>query len=255
MANARTYRVDPNVFLPTNESGAAQSPVNPSAAVWPKILAAVNQQSGGYELLDTTAASLDLTVYESRLSVSGTMAFTLPNGTFIGQKKRVRCIAAASTPACTLTVTTPETATGFACASTFFFDTLGQEIEFEWTENSKWRAIYVKRAGGTADNVVVGTTVLTGKNLWQLYALSVTGTVVSATTKGIPNGSAPGERIVIGNSTAATTPVGSIAITARSIVGGAVADLQAIGATADTAVCEWDGQKWQILTSTGITLA
>lgn len=199
------------------------------------------------------ACSLDRLITE--LTVSGTKAYTLAAPTRTGQRKIVRCVSAASTPIGTLTVSSPDDVTGFVCASTFVFDTAGQELEFEATAALKWRCVRKKRAGGTADNVVVGTTVLTGYSMWELYALSVTGTVVSSTTKGIPNGSAVGERIVIGNSTAASTPVGSITITARSIIGGAVADLQAIGATTDTAVCEWDGQKWQILYSTGITLA
>jgi len=201
-----------------------------------------------------TTGDLSVSKTVTHLSVTGTKSYTLPDGTKAGQTKRVVCTVAASTPAGTLTVTTPETTAGLACASTFFFDTVGQAIDFVWT-GSKWRALRVQRAGGTADNVVVGTTVLTGKNLWQLYALSVTGTVVSNSTKGIPDGSAPGERIVIGCSTAASTPVGSITIAGRSIVGGAIADLQAIGATTDTAVFEWDGTKWQELYSTGITKA
>lgn len=256
MANSKTYYNDPSAFLVSAQDGTAESPADRTAGTWTKMQATLNRAGGaGYEIVDTTGATLAVDVYESRLAVTGTDAHTLPDGTYVGQRKLVRCISAASTPACTLTVTTPETETGSACAGTFFFDTAGQAVEFEWTANSKWRAVKVDRAGGTADNVVVGTTVLTGKNLWQLYALSVTGTVVSDSTKGIPNGSAPGERIVIGCSTAASIPVGSITITARSIVAGAVADLQAIGATTDTAVCEWDGQKWQILYSTGITLA
>lgn len=203
----------------------------------------------------TASGACSLTVETTQLSISGTKAYTLAAPTYAGQKKRIMCIAAADTPAGTLTVSSPDTTTGYVCSDTFFFDTAGQGVEFVATTGLLWRAVRVMRAGGTANNVVVGTTVLTGKNLWQLYALSVDGTVVSATTKGIPNGSAVGERIVIGCSNAANSPIGSITITARSIVGGAVVDLQAIGAAGDTAVLEWDGQKWQILYSTGITLA
>lgn len=215
---------------------------------------ALRRQMGGAETL-SAAGALSLNCYESNLVISGTMAFTLAAPTVEGQRKRVSAFSVASTPAATLTVSSPDDTAGFVLSSTFFFDTAGQAIELVATAALKWRATRVQRAGGTADNVVVGTTVLTGKNLWQLYALSVTGTVVSATTKGIPAGNAAGERIVIGCSTAASTPIGSITITGRSIIGGAVADLQAIGATSDVAVCEWDGQKWQILYSTGITLA
>lgn len=206
------------------------------------------------DALDAPGAC-DLDILVTELSISGTDAFTLAAPTRTGQRKIIRCVAAASIPVGTLTVSSPDDTTGFVCESTFVFDTVGQELTFEATAALKWRCVGKKRAGGTADNVVVGTTVLTGKSMWQLYALSVTGTAVSDSTKKIPNGSCVGERIVIGCSTAASIPVGSILITGRSIIGGAVADLQAIGATSDTAVCEWDGQKWQILYSTGITLA
>jgi hypothetical protein len=261
MANARTYRVDPNVFLATAEAGAAQSPADRAATAWTKLLAQANQTPTAYEVLDTTATTLDLTVYESRLSVSGTMAFTLGDGTIIGQKKRVRCIAAASTPAATLTVTTPETATGFACASSFFFDAVGQEIEFEWTENSKWRANYVKRVGGAVDAVVVGTTVLTGKNLWLRYCLSVTATVSSTGTKALPNGSAIGERCIVTNTTAASTPIGNINAALVGMNGTAYTDLGAIGVvasatvTGDYAMLEWNGAAWAVLTQNGCTLS
>jgi hypothetical protein len=261
MANVRTYRVDPNVFLTTAEAGTAQSPADRQAGAWAKILAAVNQQPGGYEVLDTTATSLDLTVYESQLNVSGTMAFTLGDGTFKGQRKRVRCVGAASTPAATLTVTTPETATGFACASTFFFDTVGQELDFVWTENSKWRCDRKKRAGGTADNVVVGTTELAGKSMWQVYALSIDGTKSSTTTKGLPNGSVIGERCQIINTTATNTPIGSIDGTFKGGLAAAYTHLGAIGVvasatvTGDMALLEWDGSSWTVLYQTGCTLS
>ena len=261
MANSRTYRLDPNVFLTTAEAGTAQSPADRTATAWTKTLASVNQDPVSYEILDTTATSLDLTVYETQLAVTGTMAFTLPDGTYKGQRKLVRCVLAASTPVATLTVTTPETATGYACASTFVFDNVGQEIEFVWSENSKWRAARIKRAGGAADAVVVGTTVLTGKNLWAAYYLSITGTVSSTTTKGLPNGSSIGERILLACSTAASTPVGNIAGT---FVGGAAVaytDIGAIGVaasttvTGDMALLEWNGAAWRIIYQTGCTLS
>lgn len=261
MSNSRVYRVDPNVFLATAEAGAAQSPADRAAAAWAKILAAVNQQPGGYEILDTTVTSLDVTVLESQLNVSGTMAFTLPDGTYKGQRHRVRCVGAASIPLATLTVTTPETASGFACASTFIFDTVGQEINFVWSENSKWRADTIKRAGGPVDGVVVGTTVLTGRNLWAAYYLSVTGTVSSTTTKGLPNGSAIGERCLVACTTAASTPIGNI--NGTYIGGAAIAytDLGAIGVVAsttvvgDTALLEWNGAAWRVIYQNGCTLA
>jgi hypothetical protein len=189
------------------------------------------------------------------------MTATLPDGTYVGQRKLVRCISAASTPALTLTVTTPETASGFACQSSFFFDTAGQAIEFEWTANSKWRARQVWRTGGTADNVVVGTTVLSANPLWKNYCLSVTGTVSSTSTKALPNGSAIGEQIAVINTTAASTPVGSIDGTFISGLQAAYTHAGAIGvvasatATGDMFLAEWNGTAWVVLYQNGITFS
>lgn len=208
--------------------------------------------TGITEAVSATDTAL-LTHGITELTVSGTKAFTLAAPEFAGQRKTVRCVAATSTPLGTLTVASPDDVAGFVCSSTFTFTAVGQEVEFEGTALLKWRAIRVKRAGQQA--VVVGTTVLTGLNLAQNYQLSVTGTVVSATTKGIPNGSAPGEICILSNPTAASTPVGSITGTYLNILGAAATDLQAIGATTDTAVLQWNGSAWQILYATGITVA
>ncbi len=103
---------------------------------------------------------------------------------------------------------------------------------------------------------MVGTTVLTGLNLAHNYALSVTGTVSSTTTKSLPNGNAVGEQCVISNPTAASTPVGNINFTGTSLLGVAATDLQAIGATTDTAILQWSGAGgWQVMYSVGITVA
>lgn len=199
---------------------------------------------------DNTALS---TFGITELTVSGTKAFTLAAPEFVGQRKVVRCVSAASTPLGTLTVSSPDDVTGFVCPSTFTFTDAGQELEFEATAALKWRCVRKKRVGNQA--VVVGTTVLTGLNMCLNYQLSVTGTVVSSTTKGIPNGAVAGERIIISNPTAASTPVGSITGTYLNILGAAATDLQAIGATTDQALLEWNGSAWQIMYSTGITVA
>lgn len=262
MSNSKVYSLDPNVFLVTAQAGAAQSPADRSAAAWAKILARANGAGGtGYEVVDTTATSLAVDVFESRLTISGTMTATLPDGTYVGQRKLVRAITAASTPKLTLTVTTPETEAGSVCSSTFIFDTVGQAVEFEWTKNSKWRAVRVQRAGGTADNVVVGTTVLTGYNLWLTYGLSVTGTVSSTSTMALPNGSAVGERCQIINTTAASSPIGSIGGTFKGGLAAAYTLIGTIGVvasttvTGDMALLEWDGTAWWVLYQSGCTLS
>jgi hypothetical protein len=207
---------------------------------------------GGTESL-SAAGALDRSKFTSELAVTGTLAFTLAAPTVAGQRKRVVCTLAASTPLGTLTVSSPDDTAGFVCSATFVFNAVGQSIEFVATSSLKWRAIRIVRAGVLP--VVVGTTVLTGLNLSHNYALSVTGTVVSATTRGLPNGSAVGEICLISNPTAASTPVGSITWTGLSLIGVASTDIQAIGATTDTVLCQWTGSAWQAISAAGVTFA
>jgi hypothetical protein len=205
------------------------------------------------------ACALDRLTTE--LTISATKAYTLAAPTYAGQRKVIRCVSAASTPLGTLTITSPDTTSGFACASTFVFDTAGQEITLEATPGLLWRCIHKKRAGGTANNVVVGTTDLAGFSLWTAYFLSVTATVNSTGTKGIPNGSVIGERCTVLCSTAASTPIGSIDGVFAGMEGVAYTHLGAIGVagsttvTGDFAELVWNGLKWQVVNQSGCTLS
>jgi hypothetical protein len=202
-----------------------------------------------------TSGAVSLTTDNTYLSVTGTVAFTLANGAFPGQRKRIECSVAASTPAGTLTIATPETTAGQICSATFFFDTVGQAIELLWT-GSKWRATRVERAGSSgANGVVVGTTVLTGKNMWAHYSLSVTGTVSSTTTKAIPDGSAVGEMIQVGCATAASTPSGTIGLTALTTLGAAGTTLGTFNGTTCYATLRWNGSAWQLVGNTTVVLS
>lgn len=199
-----------------------------------------------------TSGTISLTTRITNLSVTGTVAFTLPNGTIAGQRKRVLCTVAASIPAGTLTVTTPEDTAGIVCPSTFVFDTVGQAIDFVWS-GSKWRVEKTTRAG--TKTAVVGTTVLTGFNLCHTLLLSVTGTVSSTTTKGVPNGAYPGDRLIIGQSVAASIPVGNITGTFVTLANVAATDLQAWGALTDTVTLEWQSAAWLVAANSGVTVA
>lgn len=200
------------------------------------------------------AGAIGLTTFHTKIAVVGTMAFTLANGTVAGQRKRISIESAATVPAATLTIATPDATAQYVCAATFFFDTAGQEITLLWT-GTAWRAIEVKRQGGLANNVVVGTTVLTGFNMWKRYCCSVTGTVASATTKGIPNGSAIGERIMVCVSTAAAIPVGTISLTGISTLGAAATTVGSMQATTHFVHLEWDGAAWNIIGSNTLVLS
>ena len=219
------------------------------ARLFPAV-AAINADLGSESL--SASSQLDLTVRTSLLTVSGTMAFTLTDGTYLGQRKRVQCVSAASTPLGVLTINSPETASGLVCAGTFTFAAVGQAVDFLWT-GSKWRAERVQRAGTIAP--VVGTTVLTGLNLYAQYALSVTGTVSSTTTKGIPDGSAVGEQIQVGCSVAASTPSGTIAISGLTTLGAAATTLGTFSATTSYAGLVWTGGGWMATGNASVVLS
>lgn len=215
---------------------------------------------GGVEAA-SAAGALSLASYSTELTISGTKAYTLAAPTVVGQRKRIVCVSAASTPLGTVTISAPDTTTGFACSSTFTFDTVGQAIELVATPGLLWRCTRVQRAGGLVDAVVVGTTVLTGLNLWLRYCCSVTATVSSTGTKGIPNGSAVGERCIVTNSTAASTPVGSIDGVFTGLINEAYTHLGTIGVIASTtvigdmAMLEWTGSSWSVVFQNGCTLS
>lgn len=208
--------------------------------------------SGGGESETVTSGALALNTPISFISCTGTQAYTLAAGTFAGQEKLIICSVAASTPIGTLTVSSPSATAGSVLSATHVFNTVGQALHLMWT-GSAWRALRTWRAGTVVP--IIGTTVLTGYTLNQLYACSVTETVVSATTKGLPDGQFPGDRCTVGCSAVSGTPVGSITFTGISTANAAKTDLQAIGATTDYVVLEWNGLAWVVLVNSGITVA
>jgi hypothetical protein len=222
-------------------------------------VAALRAALGGGVDAVSAAGACSLEKYVTELTVSGTKAYTLAAPTVAGQKKRIVCVAATSTPLGSLTITSPDDTTGFVCATVLTFNAVGQAIELIATSALKWRCVRVQRAG--ALTVVVGTDVLTGLNLNAVYLLSVTGTVSSTTTKGLPNGSAVGEQCMLINSVAALSPIGDISGTFINALGAAATSIGAIGSAAsatvigDSALLQWNGSAWQTLTFAGVTFA
>jgi len=194
------------------------------------------------------------TVPITYLTVSGTVAYTLADGPagLKGMEKAIICVSAGSTPLGTVTIASPETATGMAVSGVPVFTSAGQELHLRWS-GTKWQCIRTQRAGTQV--AVVATTVLTGMVLAKLYDCQVTGTVSSTGTKSIPDGQFPGDRCYIGMSVAASTPIGNINFTGSSLDGVAKTDLQALGAVTDTVTLEWTGTKWLVVANSGVTVA
>jgi len=209
---------------------------------------------GGRDLL-SAAGACDVTKYVTELSVSGTVAFTLAAPTVVGDRKRIICVSATSTPVGTLTISSPDDTAGFVLPSTIVFSAAGQLVELIATSNLKWRAIHVDRAG--VQTLVIGTTLTAGLVMSHLYACSVTGTVSStiAAGRGLPNGIAPGDKCIVGCSVAASTPVGNIEFAGLTTANVAATNLAAIGATTDTVNLEWNGSAWLVVGNTGVTVS
>lgn len=207
---------------------------------------------GGTESI-STAGALDRSKLTSELVITGTMAFTLAAPTVAGQRKRIVCTSAASTPLGTVTISSPDDTAGFILPSTIVLSSAGQTVDLVATSALKWRCVRTMRAGVAI--VVVGTTPLTGRVLAHTYSCSVTGTVSSTGANALPNGMYPGDQCIVACSTAASSPIGNINFTGVTLANVAATDLQAIGATTDTVTLTWNGAAWLVIANSGITVA
>lgn len=194
-----------------------------------------------------TSGAANTGVDTTYLSVTGTQAYTLADGTYVGQKKNIECTVAASTPIGTLTINDVD-----GGPLTHVFNAVGQRLELEWRTGG-WHTNRKVRAG--VEIVVIGTTEMAGHDMHAVLSTSVTGTVSSTGTKSVPDGTVPGELLIVACSTAASTPIGNINFTGLTLANAAVTDLQAIGATTDTVTLEWTGAKWLVIANSGITVA
>lgn len=87
----------------------------------------------------TAAGALTPGAGLSLLDVDGTQALTLADGSFVGQNKHIRCIAAANTPDATLT---PD---NLADGATIGFDAVDEYVHLRWT-GSAWRIVSITGA-------------------------------------------------------------------------------------------------------------
>lgn len=208
---------------------------------------------GGTEAL-SAAGALSVASFNTDLTISGTIAFTLAAPTVAGQRKRITCVAATSTPLGNLTISAPDTTAGFVLPALVTFTAAGQVLELVATTGLLWRARVGTQRAGT-QTLVVGTTLTAGLVMPAIYLLSVTGTVSSTTTKGLPNGLFPGDTCIVGESVAASIPVGNISFAGITTAGAAVTDLGAFGALTDTVTLVWNGLAWMVVANSGVTVS
>lgn len=201
-----------------------------------------------------TSGALSLTK-KTLLSTTGTQAYTLADGTAAGQRKIIECTVAATTPLGTVTITTPAGSE----PATHVFTAVGQVLVLEW-QAPGWHVVGKIRNGHQI--LVIGTTLTAGLDMALTYDLSVTGTVVSTTTKALPNGSVAGEVAHVDVTTSAASASGTLGFAGLSRLGVAVTNAAVIGngATDKSFVMDlvWDGTSWQIIglgTNTGVTIS
>ena len=99
---------------------------------------------GGLETVSAPGA-ISASTYETHLEVDGTDAFTLGDGSIVGQRKRVTCITAANTPRGTVTLNGAQAAFGSE-RTAWVFTTVGQWVEWEWTATG-WKIVGVGQQG------------------------------------------------------------------------------------------------------------
>lgn len=223
------------IALESGTAGAVIEALRPLASATP----------AAYQALSASGA-VTPTADVVLLTVSGTKAYTLADGA-IGKRITILCVSAASSPLGTLTIAT----TYNSESTTHVFTTQNQRLTLLMTATG-WKVIEKNRVGSLT--VVVGTDVLTGYDMVATYNLSITGTVNSTTTKGIPDAQLDGEFIAIRCTTAASTPAGSISGTFLTL-GGAAATAAAVNATTDYELLRWNGSAWQELITNSVTLS
>jgi hypothetical protein len=187
---------------------------------------------GESEVVTSGALNLSKPVHD--LSVTGTQAYTLAAGTTAGQRKRITCTVAASTPVGTLTITSPEDTAGLVCATTWIFNTVGQSIDLFWT-GTKWRCTRVQAAG--RDTPAAASTL---NVLIAVHNPTITGTQDWI----LPSGSCVGQRQTIMVASAGSIPVGTISGLFYDEDGSADGVDINMDAAADIACVEWDGARW-----------
>lgn len=80
----------------------------------------------GSAIETVTSGALSVVTRTSLVSVTGTQAYTLADGTYAGQRKTLKCSVAASTPAGTVT---PAHMTG---GTSILLDAVTEWVELEW---------------------------------------------------------------------------------------------------------------------------
>ena len=191
--------------------------------------------AAGWKLLEafgaesiTAAGALDPVWPTSYVGPSGTVAYTLAAGTRLGQRKTIKCNAAAATPLGTVTL-----ADAWSTEPTaWVFTTIGQMLELEWTSTG-WKIL---------DVVQVGTELVAGAGtanpLCLIHTFDVNGVDVIQ-----PDAVFAGQRSIwrASAATGAASTISGLFWDEDDSADGIDVNFDAIG---DQAVLEWRATRW-----------
>lgn len=193
----------------------------------------------GIETVTTGALSLGAPV--THLSVTGTKAYSLADGEYEGQRKRVECTVAASIPAGTLTLN--DAATGEP--TTHVFNAVGQMIELMWTSTG-WKLIAFREAG--IDTPAAASTL---NPLVAVHVIAIDGTDDWV----LPDGEVPGQIQTFKVSQADNIPVGTISGKFNDEDGSADGTDINFDGVGDMAAVRWDGARWDPIQLVSATIS
>ncbi|RPH64986.1 MAG: hypothetical protein EHM89_00155 [Acidobacteria bacterium] len=197
-------------------------------------------QAGDVETI-ADAGALNPGILTTFLSVTGTVAYTLADGSYVGQRKRIECTVAASIPAGTVTLN--DAATGEPTA--WVFNAVGQMLELMWMTGG-WKLMTVREAG--TDTPAAASTL---NLLVRTHIIAIDGTDDWI----LPSGEVPGETQSFIVSTADNIPAGTISGLFYDEDGSADGVDLVMNAIADLATVQWDGLRWVPIQLTSVTVS
>lgn len=223
-----------------NELGMARSAASAAATVIEVVLGASDGIAGG-GVATVTSGAVNPGVSLSLLSVTGTVAYTLADGTIVGQEISIECSVAATSPAGTLTINDVYGSE----PTTYVFNTVGQGIDLKWTATG-WKLVGLRQMG-----IETVANAGTANPLCLIHGVAVADTVDFIQGSGL----IAGQRAIWVALSNSGTPVGTVSGLFYTVAGAATGVDINFNAAGDNAVISWNGARWypEVLTSSTIS--
>ena len=194
---------------------------------------------GGVASFENTAITPGVAL--ALITVDGTDALTLADGSIPGQEIEILCVSASNTPVGTLTI---NDAYGSEPTS-WVFTTAGQGIKLRWTTTG-WKLIGLKQMG-TETVANAGT----ANPLCLVHSVAVTNTVDFIQGDGL----IAGQRSIWVAASNSGTPVGTVSGLFYTTAMAATGTDVNFNAASDSAVLSWVGSRWYAETLVSATIS